>query len=184
MPSSVEASTSIATRSASKGPSGRPAISRTVTALAPARWAIWANSMAMNPPPTKTILSGRSDNSRNSVLVVSRSSPGMFSVIGRAPVAMWKCFARRVSPFSVIVSRPMKRASPCSGVIPALRKPASMRDGMASVKVRLNAIISGQLTEGRASRPLPAMVWAQSTPSVTAISIFLGSQPRSAQVPP
>ncbi len=184
MPNSAVASTSIATKSGSKGPKGRSIISSIDTSRAPARLATWANSIAMNPPPTKAMRSGRSRSSRKSVLVTRYSSPGMFSVIGRAPVAMWKCLAVKVSPFNSMVSGPVNRACPSKTSIPAFSSPASMRGGIASVNVRLKAIMSDQLTDVPASRPLPFMFSAHSTPSVTAISIFLGSQPRRAQVPP
>src|SRR3546814_2935985 len=50
--------------------------------------------------------------------------------------------------------------------------------------MRLEATMSGQLTAVCASSPLPSRLRAHSTPSVTAISIFFGSQPRNAHVPP
>ncbi len=90
---------------------------------------------------------GFSGSSRKSALVISRSSPGMFSVIGRAPVAMWKCFARSVVPLTSTVSGLVKCTSPCSVEMPAFFSPASILEGMAPVKVCLNAIISGQLID-------------------------------------
>src|SRR3546814_16505490 len=59
-----------------------------------------------------------------------------------------------------------------------------MRPGIASVNMRLEATMSGQLTAVCASSPLPSRLWAHSTPSVTALSLFFGSQPRNAHVPP
>jgi hypothetical protein len=56
--------------------------------------------------------------------------------------------------------------------------------GIGSVKVRLNAIRSGQSIASVPSTPCLAMRLAASIASSPLTSILLGSQPRSAQVPP
>src|SRR5258708_3607884 len=56
--------------------------------------------------------------------------------------------------------------------------------GTGSVKVRLNAISSGQLTLEFPVTPWPFMRETRSTVSAPETSTFVGSQPRSAQVPP
>src|SRR6266480_2285132 len=55
---------------------------------------------------------------------------------------------------------------------------------MGSVNVRLKAISSGQSILTSPATPRPRMRPTLSTVSALAISIFFGSQPRSAQVPP
>ncbi len=56
--------------------------------------------------------------------------------------------------------------------------------GTESVKLRLNAIKSGQSMLSSPVTPCPRIREAKSIASAPDTSIFLGSQPRSAQVPP
>ena len=79
----------------------------------------------------------------------------------------------------------LKRAVPCSVVTPIFSRFVSRRFGMRSVKVRLKAIIFAQSRDTSLLRnPLSCIRSDQSNASVTATSIFFGSHPRSAHVPP
>jgi hypothetical protein len=68
--------------------------------------------------------------------------------------------------------------------MPCLAKLSSRFFGTGSVKVRLKAISSCQLMRTSPTTPCPCIRRAQSAASAPLTSIFLGSQPRSAQVPP
>jgi hypothetical protein len=70
-----------------------------IVTFEPARAAKWANSNEIYPPPINNTLSGNSSSSRNSSLVITFSSPVIFSFAGFAPVA--------IKMFSPSIVRPL-----------------------------------------------------------------------------
>src|SRR5215472_1581403 len=68
--------------------------------------------------------------------------------------------------------------------MPCLAKRVAILPGIGSVKVRLKAISSCQSMWMSPATPCVCIRRVQSTASAPLTSIFLGSQPRSAQVPP
>ena len=121
---------------------------------------------------------------RNSSLVARYSSPGIPNLTGSAPAAMRKWRASRVSLSTRIVLGSVNRARPRKVSIPLSAYICSCLRGTASVKLRLNAINSGQSTCSSPATPCVRMRNAKSMTSAPETSIFFGSHPRSAQVPP
>src|SRR5713226_5059910 len=109
----------------------------------------------------------------------------MFRVARRAPPAITTYRPVTVWSSTRSVVRSTKRARPCSMPMPALAKLRSFCSGTGSVKVRLKRMRSGQsIVSPGAGTPLLCIRRSQSTSSETPTSTFLGSQPRSWQVPP
>src|SRR6266581_4207313 len=127
---------------------------------------------------------GKRSSSRKFSLVAKYSSPGIPSFTGSAPAAIRKWRPSRTSSSTLIVFRPVNRACPCKVSIPLSAYIRSCFPGTGSVKPRLNAISSGQSTFSFPATPRVRMRDAKSTASAPEISIFFGSHPRSAQVPP
>src|SRR6266700_3176706 len=127
---------------------------------------------------------GKRSSSRKFSLVAKYSSPGIPSFTGSAPAAIRKWRPSRTSSPTLIVFRPVNRACPCKVSIPLSAYTRSCFPGTGSVKPRLNAINSGQSMSSFPATPRVRMRDAKSTASAPETSIFFGSQPRSAQVPP
>src|SRR5712691_2227377 len=127
---------------------------------------------------------GKCSSSRKSSLVARCSSPGIPSFTGSAPAAIRKWRPSRTSSPTLIVFRPVNRACPSKVSIPLSAYIRSCFPGTGSVKPRLNAINSGQSMSSFPATPRVRMRDAKSTASAPETSIFFGSQPRSAQVPP
>ena len=151
----------------------------------PARAATCANSIAMNPPPTKMMSFGNCSSAMNWVLSFRYASPGIVSLAGVAPAPMRKYRAESFSPSISIVLRSMNLALPCKHWIPACSNDCSICFETGSVKVRLNRISSGQsISKSPLTVRLSIILCDQSIMSATPTSTFLGSQPRKSQVPP
>src|SRR5258708_11332062 len=127
---------------------------------------------------------GKRSSSRKFSLVAKYSSPGIPSFTGSAPAAIRKWRPSRTSSPTLIVFRPVNRACPCKVSIPLSAYIRSCFPGTGSVKLRLNAIRSDKWTYSFPATPRVRIRDAKSTASAPEISIFFGSQPRSAQVPP
>ena len=150
----------------------------------PARIAIWENSREMNPAPIKTMRLGNEFSSRNSVLDMTWPSPGIESGRGLAPVATTTCLARKWFAPMESISGEVNRASPWSVRIPASSKAISRFGGTGSVNDLLKRISSGQSSFAAPSRPWPTILLCHESRSAAPTRTFLGSQPRTAQVPP
>src|SRR5258706_2876231 len=121
---------------------------------------------------------------RKSSLVARYSSPGIPNLTGSAPAATRKWRASRVSPSTRSVLGPVKCARPWKVSMPLSAYICSCFGGTASVKLRLNPISAGQSTCSSPATPCVRMRDAKSMTSAAETSIFFGSHPRSAQVPP
>lgn len=76
------------------------------------------------------------------------------------------------------------RASPYSVSTPAFLSAASRFGGTGSVKVRLKRMSAGQSMAAWPATPCSRIPSCQATRSAAPTSTFLGSHPRTAQVPP
>src|SRR5436309_3714833 len=139
----------------------------------------------MYPPPTKAISAGSWSNSKNCVLLMRCSSPGIPRLAGFAPAAttMNRAVSRCPATSSELASTNFDR--PWKLLMPAFSNDLSFSLGTGSVKDRLKRMSSGQSMVS-----LPLIVWfsnkrlEKSSSSAVPTRTFFGSQPRSAHVPP